>query len=161
MTRKKGVVKLQDSKPGSIDSMQAVDINELESRLLKLKTWERFLIRLLIAVTAINIMGGCLYKGNHDIIITFSYLSCIIIMACLLAVSCYMRKTDAAIRESIKSLIGSKELIYFVLLGSFCVGLYDMLFHSNFIYDFFCTWLFLLLMICILPISFMLFYIHI
>lgn len=137
MTKKKGVVKLQDSKPGSIDSMQAVDINELESRLLKLRTWERFLIRLLIAATAINIMGGCLYKGNHDIIITFSYLSCIIIMACLLAVSCYMRKTDAAIRESVKSLLGGKELIYFVLLGSFCVGLYDMLFHSNFIFDFF------------------------
>ena len=79
----------------------------------------------------------CLYKGNHDIIIAFSYLSCIIIMACLLAISCYMRKTDAAIRESVKSLLGGKELIYFVLLGSFCVGLYDMLFHSNFIFDLF------------------------
>lgn len=128
---------MQDSKPGSKDSMQAVDINELEFRLLKLKTWEWFLIRLLIAVTAINIMGGCLYKGNRDIIIILSYLSCIIIMACLLAVSCYMRKTDAAIRESVKSLLGGKELIYLVLLGSFCVGLYDMLFHPNIIFDFF------------------------
>lgn len=117
--------------------MQAVDINELEIRLLKLNTVERFLIQFLIAVTAINILAGCLYEGNRDIIITFSYLSCIIIMACLLAASCYMRKTDAAIWESVKSLLGGKELIYFVLLGSFCVGLYDMLFHSNFIFDFF------------------------
>lgn len=128
---------MQDSKPGSKDSMQAVDINELEFRLLKLKTWERFLIRLLIAVTAINIMGGCLYKGNRDIIIILSYLSCIIIMACLLAVSCFMRKTDAAIRESVKSLLGGKELIYLVLLCSFCVGIYDTVFHSNFIFVFF------------------------
>lgn len=128
---------MQDSKPGSKDSMQAVDINELEFRLLKLKTWERFLIRLLIAVTAINIMGGCLYKGNRDIIIILSYLSCIIIMACLLAVSCFIRKTDAAIRESVKSLLGGKELIYLVLLCSFCVGIYDTVFHSNFIFDFF------------------------
>lgn len=128
---------MQDSKPGSKDSTQAVDINELEFRLLKLKTWERFLIRLLIAVTAINIMGGCLYKGNRDIIIILLYLSCIIIMACLLAVSCFMRKTDAAIRESVKSLLGGKELIYLVLLCSFCVGIYDTVFHSNFIFDFF------------------------
>lgn len=128
---------MQDSKPGSKDSMQAVDINELGFRLLKLKTWERFLIRLLIAVTAINIMGGCLYKGNRDIIIILSYLSCIIIMACLLVVSCFMRKTDAAIRESVKSLLGGKELIYLVLLCSFCVGIYDTVFHSNFIFDFF------------------------
>lgn len=130
-------MKLQDSKPGSKDSMQAVDINELEFRLLKLKTWERFLIRLLIAVTAINIMGGCLYKGNRDIIIILSYLSCIIIMACLLAVPCFMRKTDAAIRESVKSLLGGKELIYLVLLCSFCVGIYDTVFHSNFMFGFF------------------------